>query len=261
MDYMHFRSYASATARFTRPDNLWGNAQNPQSWNLYAYVKGNPVNFNDPTGHLSELFLREIHASPSDQGIGAARTADGTPSGDKNGEKQAQDVREKTEGKVQEADIEVTDESCKEESTGDPVTDARVGTLHPSIREAVRRALKAVCNNLGIQLRVTDAFRGEAAQTAALQAGNSNAAFGESYHNYGLAVDVVELQSDGTVNWNTHYSAIAYYFCQEGFAWGGEWRSIQDRPHFECSFGLNWKDLQWRAENGFVSEENYVLLK
>jgi len=51
MDYIHARFYASSMGRFLKPDNLIGNMANPQSWNLYSYVNGNPVNFNDPTGH------------------------------------------------------------------------------------------------------------------------------------------------------------------------------------------------------------------
>jgi hypothetical protein len=34
-----------------RPDNINGNMTNPQSWNLYSYVHGNPVRNNDPMGH------------------------------------------------------------------------------------------------------------------------------------------------------------------------------------------------------------------
>ena len=51
-DNMHFRYYGSNLGRFMKPDNIPGNLANPQSWNLYSYVHGNPVNFNDPTGHL-----------------------------------------------------------------------------------------------------------------------------------------------------------------------------------------------------------------
>ncbi len=51
LDYMHFRYYASTMGRFLKPDNIIPNPANPQSWNLYSYVNGNPVMFNDPSGH------------------------------------------------------------------------------------------------------------------------------------------------------------------------------------------------------------------
>jgi len=50
-DYMHFRYFGSTMGRFCKPDNISGKLANPQSWNRYSYVVGNPVNFNDPTGH------------------------------------------------------------------------------------------------------------------------------------------------------------------------------------------------------------------
>ena len=50
-DYMHFRYYGSNIGRFYKPDNITGSAMNPQDWNRYSYVHGNPINFNDPTGH------------------------------------------------------------------------------------------------------------------------------------------------------------------------------------------------------------------
>jgi hypothetical protein len=49
---MHFRFYGSNMGRFMKPDNIMGNLMNPQSWNKYSYVGNNPVNFNDPTGHM-----------------------------------------------------------------------------------------------------------------------------------------------------------------------------------------------------------------
>ena len=51
LDNMHFRYYSSTMGRFMKPDNILGNLSNPQSFNRYCYVKGNPVNYNDPSGH------------------------------------------------------------------------------------------------------------------------------------------------------------------------------------------------------------------
>jgi len=63
LDYAHYRYYGSSMGRFMKPDNIPGNLANPQSWNLYSYVHGNPVNFNDPTGHMVGIAWRSYYAA------------------------------------------------------------------------------------------------------------------------------------------------------------------------------------------------------
>src|ERR1700751_619897 len=57
-DYFGARYYASSIGRFMSPDWSndpspvpWGDLENPQSPNLYAYVNNNPLSHVDPNGH------------------------------------------------------------------------------------------------------------------------------------------------------------------------------------------------------------------
>ncbi|MFN3413529.1 MAG: RHS repeat-associated core domain-containing protein, partial [Thermoanaerobaculum sp.] len=50
LDYMHARYYTGYLARMLSPDPVRGDVFSPQSFNLFAYVGGNPINFVDPWG-------------------------------------------------------------------------------------------------------------------------------------------------------------------------------------------------------------------
>ncbi|MBZ5585797.1 MAG: RHS repeat-associated core domain-containing protein [Acidobacteriia bacterium] len=50
VDYAMQRYYSPGLGRFYSPDTWGGDPSNPQSLNRYAYVMGDPVNFNDPLG-------------------------------------------------------------------------------------------------------------------------------------------------------------------------------------------------------------------
>jgi RHS repeat-associated protein len=52
-DFFLARYYSSTTGRFTSPDDASGqNSIDPQSWNLYSYVRNSPAASRDPNGHL-----------------------------------------------------------------------------------------------------------------------------------------------------------------------------------------------------------------
>jgi len=64
-DYMHFRYFGNSMGRFMKPDSVFqGAAVNPQGFNLYSYVAGNPVNLTDPTGHWLTMYSYDIVTNP-----------------------------------------------------------------------------------------------------------------------------------------------------------------------------------------------------
>jgi RHS repeat-associated protein len=73
-DYADQRFYASTYGRFNTPDRSWKSVDgsNPESWNRYSYVNGDPVNGNDATG-LCTVMISGITMGP---GTNAAWTSE-----------------------------------------------------------------------------------------------------------------------------------------------------------------------------------------
>jgi uncharacterized protein RhaS with RHS repeats len=57
LDYFGFRYFSSPQGQFTSPDYPFvdQHAGDPQSWNLYAYARNNPLRYIDPLGLSAEM--------------------------------------------------------------------------------------------------------------------------------------------------------------------------------------------------------------
>ena len=62
--YLRARYYDPNLGRFTTEDSYWGEDNNPLSLNLYTYCQNDPIQYVDPTGHLSEWDKQNL---PKDQ--------------------------------------------------------------------------------------------------------------------------------------------------------------------------------------------------
>lgn len=151
-------------------------------------------------------------------------------------------------------------------NTWDRYTDRRITFLHPIIRDRVTAFINKADKELEIKLRITSDghLRSFKKQDELYAQGRStsgniitNAKAGESYHNYGLAFDLVEIK-DGKALWNNpNWNKIGELGKSFGFNWGGDWRSFKDYPHFELSSGFDLADLKWKYLNGDTTN-NYV---
>jgi peptidoglycan L-alanyl-D-glutamate endopeptidase CwlK len=154
--------------------------------------------------------------------------------------------------------------------TWDSHTDRRIGKLHHKVRDTARKFIILLERDMDKKLRVTSGFRSFAEQDALfargrtiLREGNksvrkvTNARAGESYHNYGVAFDVVEIKNGKALWSNPDWPRIGELGIQLGFEWGGNWTSFKDRPHFQMTFGKKISELlslhqAGRFQDGFV---------
>lgn len=163
------------------------------------------------------------------------------------------------------------------EKSWDVVSDQRISTLHPMAIGKAKEFIIRAEKELGIKLRVVSAFRSWAMQTALynqpfdgkdndhdgqIDEANekvTNAKAGSSYHNFGLALDVVEIKNGKALWTNPNWSKIAALGKSIGFEWGGDWKSFKDKPHFQLTFGKTLAQLRQMYQAGIRTGE-YVTL-
>lgn len=176
----------------------------------------------------------------------------------------------------------------------DNLTVKRIATLHPKLRAEAAEIYAEICKALTGRAicRFSHTHRTFQEQNALYDQGRktpgpgasktkplgskvTNAKAGQSYHNYGMAVDIVLLvDKDGngtfeTASWETNvdfdgdgkadWMEVAAIFKRYGWTWGGDWQ-FQDKPHFEKTFGKSVKELESLHLLKQVDATGYVIL-
>lgn len=164
----------------------------------------------------------------------------------------------------------------------DDITLERIKLLHPLLRDEATMIYYEICEALtGSALcRFAYTIRTFAEQEKLYSLGRTlpgkivtQAKAGHSYHNYGLAIDIVLLQdkdkngSYETANWDqktdfdgdqrSDWMEVVNIFKQYGWEWGGDW-GFKDAPHFQKTFGVSVRDLLHKYNTKGVDANNYV---
>lgn len=162
----------------------------------------------------------------------------------------------------------------------DKITLDRIELLHPKLREEAKKIYAEICEALKGRAicRFAHTYRSFAEQDELFKKVPkvTNAKGGQSYHNYGLAIDIVLLvdkDKNGTfesASWETNvdfdgdgkadWQEVVAIFKRYGWEAGIDWKFV-DAPHFQKSFGYSVNELLNRYNaRVFIEKTNYVLI-
>ncbi|HYF82094.1 MAG TPA: M15 family metallopeptidase [Clostridia bacterium] len=130
------------------------------------------------------------------------------------------------------------------------VNSKKIEDLHPVVRELCRKHIEA-CRKRGVEMLVTNTLRDLEYQQYLYSLGRSKPGSIVTNmkligpHGFGLAYDVVPVVKGRAVWDDKHLWDI---IGEEGkrlkLTWGGDWKSIVDKPHFEYTGGLTAAQLR-----------------
>lgn len=147
----------------------------------------------------------------------------------------------------------------------DDISTIRIEKLHPKVRGIFKAFIEEAEMALNITLRIVQGMRTIKEQNDLYAKGRTapgpkvtNAKGGSSYHNYGLAIDLVEIKN-AEANWDFKYELLKPFAEKYGLTWGGGFKKIVDKPHFELTFGFKWQALLKKVEaKDFISGTQFV---
>ncbi len=159
----------------------------------------------------------------------------------------------------------------------DAISVPRVQALHPVVRAEVMTIIDEIEAKWPgtMKIRIVQGLRTFDEQAAIYAQGRtkpgpvvSNAKPGQTYHNYGLALDfaiMYDKDANGSfeaLSWDINYDFDknghsdwqegVKAFKSHGWVWGGDFRSIKDNPHLEKTFGYTWAQLLNKRNGGDV---------
>ena len=107
------------------------------------------------------------------------------------------------------------------------------------------------CKKAGVDIKFTSGFRSGEEQDKLYAQGRSsngsrvtNAAAGDSFHNYGLAFDVTPVKGQSEATW----AKIGAIGKQLGLTWGGDFKSIHDPCHFQLGSSITQVKQKYKTQ-------------
>lgn len=116
----------------------------------------------------------------------------------------------------------------------DPKGILKSSRLHPRLA-GLAETIVTTAWKKGLKVMVFEGYRDGKRQNELYARGTTRARAGKSYHNFGLAVDIVFLNEKGEPSWSPEHNwqKLGEIGKNLGLIWGGDFKRIKDYGHFE----------------------------